>query len=96
MKVPYAVRGGLFMCGLILIIFVLKVTCPVSIGCFADPFLVPILSPLLMLKVFGFSLGNFEPLYIILFWTIIGILFGYFYSTLKTANSHDEGSQIVS
>ena len=70
------------MFGFIVIIFVLKVTCPVQLGCFADPFLVPILSPLVILKTISVDLGALEPLYVLIFWSLIGAIFGYFYSSI--------------
>jgi hypothetical protein len=82
-KVPHWAQGAIFAVTLVILIFILKITCPLDIGCFADPFLIPLFSPLLIFeKLFG-GLGSYEPFSIIIFWTVIGGIFGLLFGKLK-------------
>jgi len=87
-KIPSWAEGSIFAALLVILIFFLKVLCPVDIGCFADPFLIPLFSPLFILKIFSISLGSFEPFFILFFWTVCGGLGGYFAGNLKIKNKN--------
>jgi len=79
-RVPYWAQGFLFACALIFLIFFLKIICPIDVGCLADPFLVPLFSPLLLLKIFHIGeLGPWEPFFIIIFWAIFAFYIGLFF-----------------
>jgi hypothetical protein len=77
-SIPYWVQGGMFAVALVLLIFILKITCPLNIGCFADPFLIPLFSPLLIIGGKLGSLSAYEPFFVITFWAMIGALIGLF------------------
>lgn len=69
------------------LVFFLKVTCPLSVGCLSDPFLMAVFSPLLIVKIFGVdssSWGWYEALAILSFWIIIGALFWHLIGRIKT------------
>ncbi|MDB5253945.1 MAG: hypothetical protein JWL80_11 [Parcubacteria group bacterium] len=81
MRVPYAVQCALFAPSLVLLIFILKITCPVETGngCFVDPFISSVFFPLpSVYRLFG-QIGlvaTHEPLFILLYWTVVGFLVG--------------------
>ena len=82
MKTPYWYKGMIFAPVVIGLLFVLKITCPAptGVGCFADPFLTPVFSPLVGLyKIFGNIPLIFlhEPLVILLYWALVGALIGF-------------------
>jgi len=77
---PNWAKGLIFSFVFVVLIFILKVLCPINLGCLADPFLLIIFSPLTVLDLFSINLGRFEPLYIILFWSILGAFLGSIYS----------------
>ncbi len=88
MKIPYSVQGAFFAPALVGVLFILKITCPVGAGqgCFADPFLTPVFMPLSVLyKIFGpvSFLITHEPLFILLYWIIVGIFVGLLFDILK-------------
>jgi hypothetical protein len=81
MRVPYAIQGALFAPSLVLLMFILKITCPVETGngCFADPFISSVFFPLpSVYRVFGHMeiITMHEPLFILLYWTVVGFLVG--------------------
>lgn len=83
-RVPYWAQGFLFACALIFLIFFLKVICPIDVGCLADPFLVPLFSPLKLLALFGIpELGQWEPLFIVTFWAVFAFFVGLFFEKRK-------------
>lgn len=90
---PWA-RGFLFTGGLLILIFFLKIICPINVGCFADPFLVPIFSPLLLVELFTEEssrevLGSLEPLFIFIFWLLVGSLFGFLYGQIFSSKKDE-------
>ncbi|PIQ67165.1 MAG: hypothetical protein CO184_01425 [Candidatus Zambryskibacteria bacterium CG_4_9_14_3_um_filter_40_16] len=81
-------RGLIFSVFFIFLIFFLKIICPLSVGCLSDPFFVPIFYPLVLIKfIFGVSsaevLGRWEPIFILFFWALVGIILGYIYDIYK-------------
>lgn len=81
MRIPYSIQGALFAPTLILLLFVLKMTCPAptGAGCFADAFLLPMFMPLLFVyRVFGREaiVVAHEPIFILLYWMCIGLCAG--------------------
>ncbi len=87
-KVPYYIQGALFAPALVGVLFILKITCPAGAGqgCFADPFLTPVFMPLTVLyKVFGYAqfLIAHEPIFILLYWVILGLFIGMLFDILK-------------
>ena len=95
MKIPYYIQGAFFAPSLVGIIFILKITCPAGAGqgCFADSFLTPVFLPLVAIyKVFGavpFIVAH-EPIFILLYWIILGIFVGLLFDILK----HERKEQI--
>lgn len=88
MRVPYSIQGAFFAPSLIGIIFILKITCPASAGqgCFADPFLTPLFMPLSAIyRIFGVVpiVVAHEPIFILLYWVIVGIFVGLIFDILK-------------
>jgi hypothetical protein len=80
-RVPLWAQGALFAVAFALLIFFLKITCPIELGCFADPFLLPLLSPLIFVHYLG-PLGSFEPFFILLFWCLVGMLIGFLFDKI--------------
>lgn len=75
--VPYWAQGIFFAFALIILIFFLKIICPIDVGCLADPFLVPLFSPLRITAFLGITdLGKWEPLFIFSFWSVVGFCVG--------------------
>jgi hypothetical protein len=91
MKIPYWYQGMIFAPVLVGLLFILKITCPAptGVGCFADPFLVPVFSPLVGLyKIFGNipAIAQHEPLIILLYWSIVGTFAGLCLDVYKRAS----------
>jgi hypothetical protein len=88
MKIPYSIQGALFAPALVGVLFILKITCPAGAGqgCFADPFLTPAFMPLSVIyRIFGpasFIVAH-EPMFILLYWIIIGLFVGAIFDILK-------------
>jgi hypothetical protein len=80
MHIYSALRGAVFAAFLVVLVFFLKIICPLDIGCLADPFLVILFSPVYLFKVTGISqfitVGE-EAFLIVCFWTIVGFVGGY-------------------
>jgi len=89
MRVPYTIQGALFAPACAVLIFVLKVTCPApsGVGCFADPFVKPLFFPLPFLYTFIHSpaLAAHEPLFILGYWMIVGLIAGILADIYKKA-----------
>lgn len=88
MKIPYYIQGAFFAPTLIGILFLLKITCPAGAGqgCFADPFLAPVFMPLTVLyKIFGNAsiLISYEPLFVLIYWILVGVFVGLLFDLLK-------------
>ncbi|MBX4189240.1 hypothetical protein KW785_01430 [Candidatus Parcubacteria bacterium] len=79
MKVPYSLQGLLFAPVFLVLLFVLKITCPSSSGCFADVFSAPAFIPLASVyKMFGpvEAISAHEPIFILGYWALVGLLVG--------------------
>ena len=71
----------MFAASLTILIFFLKVICPLNTGCLVDPFLVVLFSPLVLFESLGLSsliTDVNEPFIILAFWALVGFLVGYF------------------
>lgn len=86
-----AVQGGLFAGALSILIFFLKVICPINVGCLADPFLVVLFAPLKLVPLLGLGAVSYqsEPAVILLFWIIVGSILGYTLSPLFAEEKTD-------
>ncbi len=74
-KIPPFVDGAIFGLLFLPMAFFLKLICPLSEGCFVDPFFVLLFSPLFMLQsIFdkvGFALSTREEIvFISVFWSV--------------------------
>lgn len=88
-RLPYWADGALFGVFLVPVIFFLKMICPLQVGCFADPFLVPIFSPLILIEAFsGEQTISFqtEILFITIFWGAIFSLLANLWSKFSNEN----------
>ena len=88
MKVPYAVQGAFFAPALVGLIFIIKISCPAGAGqgCFADPFMTPLFMPLSAIyRVLGnvSFVVQYEPLFVLLYWIIVGFFVGLIFDILK-------------
>ena len=92
-KIPYWIDGALFGTLFVPLIFLLKITCPLNIGCFADPFFLPVFSPLFILeKIFTNSEGivsaKFEIIFIIIFWGVSSSLLAHLWGKIKSSRGN--------
>lgn len=94
---PRWADGALFGAFLVPVVFFLKIICPLQTGCFADPFLVPIFSPLIIVEAFSSSqTASFqeEIFFITVFWgltfSLLANLWGKFSNRNKQANLEGE------
>jgi hypothetical protein len=79
MYVINGIKGALFLAALVVLIFFLKIICPLDTGCLADPFLVVLLSPLWLfanLHFYSIIDASTEPFAILGFWTVVGFIVG--------------------
>ncbi len=81
MKMPHFLRTGFFALGLMVLSFFLKALCPISQGCFADPFVIAFFAPVKLLYHLAPSLGpaislRVEQAVLVLIWFAIGCLVG--------------------
>jgi hypothetical protein len=97
-RLPYWADGALFGVFLVPVVFFLKMICPLQTGCFADPFLVPIFSPLIIVEAFArervISFQG-EIFFITIFWGVVFSLLANLWSkfskdTEKSSNLTDE------
>lgn len=71
---PRWADGALFGALLVPVVFFLKIICPLQTGCFADPFLVPIFSPLIIVEAFSSGQTTSfqeEIFFITIFWGLV-------------------------
>ena len=83
MHIRNALKGAGFSVALAVLIFFLKIICPVDTGCLADPFLVVLFSPLYLFNALGIEsliLSAHEPFLILGFWALLGFIVGYLVS----------------
>ena len=93
MKLPYSIQGALFAPTLVLLIFILKVTCPAPTGggCFADPFISSVFFPLpAIYRLFGqrVFITLHEPLIILVYWLLVGLFAGLVVDLIKKENKN--------
>jgi hypothetical protein len=84
-KIPTWGEGGLFGLLIVPLVFLLKLFCPLSTGCFADPFLIPLFSPLFISEnIFHIKSLSFwqEIIYITFFWTAVFSLLSYLFQNV--------------
>ncbi|OHA88310.1 MAG: hypothetical protein A2653_01040 [Candidatus Zambryskibacteria bacterium RIFCSPHIGHO2_01_FULL_43_25] len=93
-RLPYWLQAAIFALVFVPLIFFLKVLCPISAGCLADPFLIVIFSPLFLFSFFPVVENSAvaEPLFIVLFWTLIAIILGYLYGKIRGKKTSGETS----
>jgi hypothetical protein len=87
-KIPPWLEGALFGILLIPLIFFLKVTCPLDVGCFADPFLIPLFSPLLIAEgIVGKGVLSFvqEIVFITIFWSCVSSAIRHLFANISRA-----------
>jgi len=88
MRLPYSVQGLLFAPALLVLVFFLRLTCPVSTNeaCFSDYFSVPAFMPLAFAeKVMRVTMGSmfYEIAFVMIYWTLIGFLVGLCFDVYK-------------
>ena len=79
MHILSALKGMIFTVALVILIFFLKVICPLDTGCLVDPFLYIVFSPLTLFQAVGLKeIINpaQEPFIILLFWAVFGSVVG--------------------
>mgnify|MGYP001613034983 CR=1 FL=1 len=80
MRIPYSLQGAVFGPVFILIVAVLKMLCPTSVGaeCFADHLAAPIFLPLIFVyKIVGSGWVMIHELwFIVIYWSLVGFLIG--------------------
>lgn len=82
MRVPYSIQGFFFAPAAAGLLFLLKITCPVSTGygCFADNFLPVVFMPLNFLYTLfarvAPTLAHHEPIFILGYWALVGFVAG--------------------
>jgi hypothetical protein len=84
-SLPPWLDGGMFGALMVPLIFFLKVMCPLNTGCFADPFVVVMFSPLVVLESFvtgPISSAQVGILFITIFWGVIGALSAHLLSAI--------------
>jgi hypothetical protein len=78
MHLHFAFRGAGFTAALAILIFFLKIICPLQTGCLADPFILVLFSPLVLFETLHLSLSSSsEPYAILAFWTLVGFIVGF-------------------
>ncbi len=83
---PRWVDGGLFGFFFVPLILLLKIACPLSVGCFSDPFLIPLFSPLFLLE---HSIGlekveaRDEIFFIMFFWGLVVALCAHLFDKIS-------------
>lgn len=93
MRVPYSVQGALFAPTLMGLVFVLQVTCPEPVGggCFADNFTIPLFMPAVFLNSVlsgAGAFGQYELLFIMLYWVLVGALFGFIFDLYRDQSQY--------
>ncbi len=93
-RLPLWAEGALFGILFAPLIFFLKIICPTELGCFADPFFIPIFSPVFLTQ-YIFESGKIivsaktEILFIILFWGIVGGILGKIYGVVVSRDKKE-------
>ncbi len=75
-----AIHGAIFVFALSILVFFLKVICPIDSGCLVDPFLLILFYPLSFLNTLGIVNlipMSYEPFLILFFWTLSGFIVGW-------------------
>jgi hypothetical protein len=81
-----ALKGAGFFTALAILIFFLKIICPLNSGCLADPFLVVLFLPfqfIAMTGILAFLPSQYEPFFILGIWALIGAIGGMVFSYRK-------------
>jgi len=85
MKLPLWADGMVFGALLVPVNLFLKIICPVRVGCFADPFLVALFSPLIILDLlFGDAniTSSWEIMFLVAFWGGVWAALAHLYSNI--------------
>lgn len=92
MRIPYCIKGALFVPILFVLVLVLKAICPVaeSNTCFADFMAVPIFLPLAVIyDLLGSSRSVAYEFWIVLFyWLLIGFLIGLIFDLYRRRSQY--------
>lgn len=93
MKVPYSIQCALFAPALLMVLFALKVSCPVATGqgCFADVFMPAAFFPLAFVyQAFGElpSITSNEVWLMLAYWTVVGALVGVILDLYKAQSQY--------
>ena len=75
-NMPAFVDGAVFGFLLVPLLLLLKMICPLSAGCFVDPFFIPLFSPIFVFESLATMFGRDvtlkgEIVFLILFWTVL-------------------------
>jgi membrane associated rhomboid family serine protease len=72
------IKGAIFVAIFVVLVFFLKIICPIYSGCLVDPFLVVLFSPLWLFYSLHltFVSTSTEPYAILGFWALIGFIIG--------------------
>ncbi len=83
----FALKGAGFFTALAVLIFFLKIICPLETGCLADPFLILLFLPFQLLALTGvldFLPSSYEPFFLLGLWAFIGAIIGFLVSYIPT------------
>lgn len=87
MRIPYSIKGALFGPIMIALTVALKAACPLTLGdqCFADYLAVPIFLPLILIyRIVRSGLIMYHEFwFVILYWSIAGLLIGLIFDLRK-------------
>ncbi len=84
---PYWLKGAVFAPTLLVLLFVLKVSCLGQSDCFADVFSTPAFLPLsAVYRAFGpvSAIATHEPIFLLSYWMIVGLLIGLLFDLMRT------------
>ena len=98
MKLPFWADGAVFGALLVPVALSLKMICPVRVGCFADPFLVVLFAPLVILEWF-FGRGAVSVmwgiLFLIIFWGGIWTVLAYLYGNIVAYEKRLQNREVI-
>lgn len=92
MHIPNFIKGAFFGPAFIGLVFILKLTCPVSVdlGCLADYLAVPVFLPLSFAQhIMGdnFVIAH-ELLFMFVYWSLVGMFIGFIFDLHKRQSQY--------